>query len=256
VSLSEFIEDTQSSTTKSSSLPDDGTVHELTSNAMTYLKRLTEYLDVVEILCHLARSGNEWTANISLGGDDDDIISKLSALRDQSRKILLVWQSELPRSNTAASTTASSAGSNVSATPPKYDVDLFKMTSSRQFYIDCIQALLTNLETKAKNYKKNAVDRAATAAGASAVPSSTVALQQHSAPPKSIQATIFLINNYHYVLRALRSNRLLLMIVGKEFEADLEKKLTAELSFYQQFLQPLIVLLMVLLSCFFVLFTK
>ena len=74
-SLAEFIEDIHSATTKSSSLPDDGTVHELTSNTITLLKRLADYLDVVEILCHLARSGNEWTANIQLGGEngsDDD----------------------------------------------------------------------------------------------------------------------------------------------------------------------------------------
>lgn len=234
--FAEFAGEIHSATFKSSLLPEDATVHEMTSNTLTFLKRLTEYLDIVEIVCHLSRNGSEWSASLQME-DKEDIISKLSSLRDQSKKILQVLHQ-----GGADVSLSPSSGQQPSPAAAEVEVDLFQMTSSRQFFADTLQSLIASLEVKAKSYKKNLLERATS----SSAPTTTAASTADLNNPKSIHATIFLLNNYHYIIKTMRANRLACLIVGKQFELELNGKFTAELKLYQQFYQPIVALLMVI----------
>lgn len=94
-------------------------------------------------------------------------------------------------------------------------------TNIRKYSIDVLAALLNNLENKAKGYKKTSstLDKSAT---------------------KPILASIFLINNYHYIVKSLRANTGLLNVIGKDFEGKVEKKMNEELDTYQQSWKPFI----------------
>jgi len=126
-SFTSFLEDVQKST-KQSMLPQDGTVHELTSNTLNYLTRVCEYKESIESLL---------LQGVTFGGVGDN---------------------------------------------------LTYLTSTGRYFVTVIDGLRSNLETKAKGYKRATL------------------------------SMIFLLNNYHYILKTVLANPQLNELIGKEIE--------------------------------------
>jgi len=132
-SFNDFVEEVKADSLKV--LPVDGTVHELTSNTVNYLKRLFEYKDTVETL--------------------------------------------LPR-----------------PTNPR-------QSSLGEFIIGVLSYLRNNLESKAKREKKSSL------------------------------ANIFLLNNYHYMLKTIRTSEIISVISGaNQFLEEYEKLFDEQLAIY------------------------
>ncbi|CAG8569094.1 9788_t:CDS:10 [Funneliformis mosseae] len=114
--------------TKTTNLPNDGTVHELTSTTLQHLKRLTDYQETVETMLLTLGDGN-W--NVS---EKEPNFSRDRTVRGMSANAIL-----------------------------------------QHYFADVLESLTITLDFKAKSYKKTAL------------------------------TCIFLLNNYHYVLKSIRT---------------------------------------------------
>ncbi|RHZ56375.1 hypothetical protein Glove_402g16 [Diversispora epigaea] len=142
-SFPEFLDDIKSHRTKTSGLPNDGTVHELTITTLQQLKRLTDYPETVESMLLTLGDGN-W--NIS---EKDPLFSRDKSGRGASGNIIV-----------------------------------------KHYFGDILESLSQSLDSKAKTYKKSAL------------------------------TSIFLLNNYHYILKSIRSQFLSVLDSEIEFKYD------------------------------------
>ncbi|CAG8675218.1 14509_t:CDS:10 [Funneliformis caledonium] len=127
-SFPEFIDEIKNHRTKTTNLPNDGTVHELTSTTLQHLKRLTDYQEIVETMLLTLGDGN-W--NVS---EKEPNFSRDRTVRGMSANAIL-----------------------------------------QHYFADVLESLTITLDFKAKSYKKTAL------------------------------TCIFLLNNYHYVLKSIRT---------------------------------------------------
>ncbi|CAG8603375.1 9075_t:CDS:10 [Cetraspora pellucida] len=126
-SFPEFLDEIKSHPTKTSGLPNDGTIHELTITTLQHLKRLTDYPETIESTLVTLGDGN-WNAS-----EKDPNFS-----RDRNGRI---------------------PGNAV----------------MKHYFADFLDCLAQSLDSKAKTYKKPAL------------------------------TAIFLLNNYYYILKAIRT---------------------------------------------------
>ncbi|KAK9728391.1 exocyst complex component exo70 [Basidiobolus ranarum] len=127
-SLEDFLEDIRNSAARQIELSKDGTVHELTSNALNHCKRLLDYQETVESL-------------LTNGGVQEASASQATV---------------------------------------------------RKYFANVLDVVIANINEKAKGYKKPYL------------------------------GTVFLMNNYHYLLKVMRSTKLE-MILGSELVSKYEK---------------------------------
>ncbi len=232
----DFLEDIRQSASKSSYLPEDGTVHELTSNALTWLKRLCDYVLCVESLLILVQANEKaWSWTECTSTPADELRLKLCVTRRQ------VQDSQSASSPSSASNSVESSAESLNSTRSQLNAAshtkpslTFSYTATKHYYADAITALLANLELKAKSYKKTT----------SALPSST-SDKSGKQQPLSVLATLFLVNNYHYIVKTFRSQAVLWKTVGKDVEMQIETRMREELDVYLQSWQPLLAILAV-----------
>lgn len=151
----EFLDDVKHSGIKQAAIAVDGTVNEVTSNSLNFLRRLLDYQDTVQIMLQSIGESNWHSSSDGAGLKSSASVATLS--RQVSQGI----------------------GSNPGII--------------RKYFLDVLDALNSNLESKSRQYKK------------------------------SVVASIFLLNNYHYVYKSIRSHPKLLSVVGKEIEVKYEK---------------------------------
>lgn len=199
--LPDFIETIRSSATKSSYLPDDGTVHELTSDTLSFLRRLCEYYECVESILLLFPGDNGQWEPLSLPQAN----GTLDVAQLRARIVAGRIKVQAKRHSTA-----------------------FIAPRMQQLYADACVALSSNLETKAKGYKK----------------SNAVSATDKNANTRPILSTIFLLNNYHYIVKVVRSHPALQQMVGTDSVTQIDKRLRQELDVYMQSWQPLLTTLM------------
>eukprot|EP00158_Paraphelidium_tribonemae_P006235 Partr_v1_DN27740_c0_g1_i1_m67821 putative exocyst complex len=196
--FSDFTEDIKHSGSKYSHLPEDGTVHELSSNAMGFIKRLSEYPNANELILRVLYQLPNWeqfahtSQPQSPGSDVEDLYSKMAlaaALFQESR----------------------AKGEN-------------GMSSLRKYAVETLELLESNLVQKAKSFKKGIITTEKTT--------------------KSIVCAIFLLNNYYYVLKSLRSAPELLKVLGPDVEAKFSTLMQAEMVNYLESWNPTLQILM------------
>lgn len=217
--LSDFLDEVRNSGTKSSNLPDDATVHELSSNTMNHMKRICEYLEFTEIL-FVSFSNFHWTSSNS-----STPVSSTPAAKDLDFLHRIVQSTiQFKKKNQSILTPAST-------TPPQRDSDSLSVQqafpNTRKYLLDLFTELLSNLETKSKGYKKGG---GGSAIGSGRAEGATASGDKNT--PKPVISTIFLINNFHFILKNIRTQPLLLHLL--DVEAKLEKRVGEELAAYQE----------------------
>ncbi|CAG8472348.1 12990_t:CDS:10 [Acaulospora morrowiae] len=158
-SFPEFLEEIKSHRTKTSGLPNDGTVHELTITTLQHLKRLADYPETVGSVLLTLGDGN-W----SMSEKD------LNFSRDKNGR--------------------ASSGSVI----------------IRHYFADVLESLAQSLDSKSKTYKKAAL------------------------------TSIFLLNNYHYILKSIRTQ--FLSVLDPEIEFKYEKLVKKYNDAYQDSWKP------------------
>jgi hypothetical protein len=190
-SFGEFLDDVR--TSKVSSLPDDGTVHELSSNSVMFLRRLCDKAPTVEMLLDIIVGNNPaWSFQ-------PDVQSDWMTLLIQRRRRDSPLGSQESLAN-EGDPVEKEAESDTAIPRP----------AMQRFIKDAVTLLCVNLETKSKGYTKKPSDKT----------------------PKSILATLFLLNNFHFTLKSLRSHTTLFQIAGSVVESSLEKRMRDECDFY------------------------
>lgn len=124
-SFDEFSEEIKNSGTKITMLPEDGTVHEISSDVMSFLKRIVEYSNVVEVVLQLPASDKSQNEEILV----QDYTPKLAHIYQKSRKNIKSHSRTKSLSNVLAETSS--------------------------YVRKIIQNLIQNLESKSKAYKKD-----------------------------------------------------------------------------------------------------
>ncbi|CAG8656544.1 42549_t:CDS:10 [Gigaspora margarita] len=142
-SFPEFLDEIKSHPTKTSGLPNDATVHELTITTLQHLKRLTDYPEAVESTLLTLGDGN-WNAS-----EKDPNFS-----RDRNGRI---------------------PGNAV----------------MKHYFADILECLAQSLDSKARTYKKPAL------------------------------TSIFLLNNYYYILKSIRTQ--FMSVLDPEVESKFDK---------------------------------
>ncbi|CAG8439218.1 7431_t:CDS:10 [Ambispora leptoticha] len=161
-SFPEFIEDIKIHSSKSTALPNDGTVHELTITTLQHMKRMTDYQDAVETMLQTLGDGN-WNS----------FEKEPNFSRDRAGRGALMGNAIV-----------------------------------RHYFADCLETLSNSLDSKARTYKKAAL------------------------------TCIFLLNNYHYILKTIKAQFVLL--VDKEVESKYEKLVKKYNDAYQDTWKPCI----------------
>ena len=191
-------------------LPEDGTVSELASDMVGYLKRLGEYREICEIVLQMPST----TALVAAAGTTTGG-SAMSGTADQDELIpdLIKFSTRVRQSPSSSSATTTS-------------------DSALKKYIGAaLDILQQNLEQKSRGYLK----------------------KDHKSGVKSALASVFLMNNYHYLLKNIRgtgggtgtSGVGLQSIVGPGYEGDLERKVRQMMDQYQELTwRPILVSLM------------
>ncbi|CAG8625894.1 1779_t:CDS:10, partial [Paraglomus brasilianum] len=180
-SFADFIDEIKNPPTKLLGVPIDGTVHEITITTLQHMKRLEDYPETVEAMLVTLGDGNWHVSD-----------KEANFMRDRS---------------TAGSTIVRRYFGMIAFVirPNRQDSDTFVyalFNHSSAFYIaDCLDALATGLENRAKAYKKSAL------------------------------TYIFLLNNYHYVLKSIRTQYVPLL--DKEVETKFERAVKKNNDSYQ-----------------------
>ena len=178
-------------------LPEDGTVHEISSNTVGFLKKFSEYLDICELLLRVLQNLPRWEEFLepqSGNVEADDLAAK-------------VWQASL----------------QVCEASDKESLEQ-KYVSLHKYCVESVDCLMSNLETKAKAYKKGMTGEKSS---------------------KSTLASVFMLNNYHFISKSLRANGDILKVVGKEIEKKLSDRIQEEMDAYMECWKPLLAGLMV-----------
>lgn len=167
----------------------------------------------------MTQNGTSTTWDYQLSATDYQTLpSRLIAARKMtlSRSRLLK-----PKLEGDSSKNISSADSLNSDTKSKSEPD----TQLKHYISDVIMALISNLESKSRGYKKvsTAVDKSG---------------------GKTILACVFLLNNYHYILKSMKAFPALMNILGKDIVLKVERKIKEEMDYYQQSWKPYIAYLM------------
>ncbi|KAL7752873.1 exocyst complex component exo70 [Sorochytrium milnesiophthora] len=157
--LPEFMEEVKHSSPKTSTLPPDGTVHELTTNTLGFLRRLLDYPETTEMMLN------------SLG--------------------------EATWSSSATDYLASSAQGG-------------SARLMRRYLVEVLNALESNLENKSRQYKK------------------------------SVLTTLFMLNNYQYLLKTILSHSRFSAMLGSDVEQRFEKQIKGYKNQYQDSWKPVI----------------
>ncbi|KXS12403.1 Exo70 exocyst complex subunit [Gonapodya prolifera JEL478] len=142
----------------------DGTVHELTSQTLNALKRFLDYPTTFDDLIRQMGDSHITAAASATAGDGSPA---LGGRRDKSRGRSLAGGEGLGK-----------------------------------FIGDCIDALVTTLETKSRTYKKPTL------------------------------STVFLLNNYNYVSKAIRASRALQDVVGPDVDIRLDRMVQKQRAAY------------------------
>ena len=193
------------------SVPDDGTVHELSSTSMSFLRRLSEYPMICELLLRVLEHLPHW----------DHLLPSISTSSSTNNAAGDAPTSPMGYGETEDLFSKVTGGAN--EIKFKLKSGDFTYVSMKRYLVESLDALVANLEQKARSYRKG------------------LTITGDKAAIRSSLASIFLLNNLHFVLKSLRGSAELMSMLGDQGTvAKLQLRFEEELNSYIDTWTPLV----------------